>query len=79
MKPLKFTEYLLPAHWASALINGDYSGLDYKEADELDAWVRFAKPGYCVGCSDEAEFCGRNDATNLGGDCLVFTFAGKTS
>lgn len=32
------TEVTGPAHWASALINGDRSGLDANEIDELDQW-----------------------------------------
>lgn len=27
-----------PAHWASALVNGDYSGLDDSEVRQLWAW-----------------------------------------
>jgi hypothetical protein len=46
-----------PALWASALINGDLSGLDFYGPDcvaEFEAWVK-ANPGKnVVDCSNEA-------------------------
>lgn len=45
-----------PAHWASALVNGDLTGLDYYGPDcvaEFEAWVK-ANPGRnVVDCSNE--------------------------
>lgn len=45
-----------PAHWASALVNGDLTGLDYYGPEcvaEFEAWVR-ANPGRnVVDCSNE--------------------------
>lgn len=69
--------YILPAYWASALINDDYSGLDIQDEVGLRAWVKRIKPGHrveCVECSDEPYFAHRNDATTLGGDVLEFYF-----
>jgi len=73
---MKFTEYTLPAFWASALINADYSGLSDEEEKALNAWLDAEKPGYCVGCSESEEFCWRHDASDfaLACDCLIFTF-----
>lgn len=71
---LKFVEYTLPAYWACALINGDESGMDDDEVKEMDAWLKHEKPGHCVNCSEESFFAWDNDATDLGGDCLVYTF-----
>lgn len=71
---MKFVEYTLPAHWASALINSDTSGMTDEEEQELNEWLEDEKPGYCVGCSDESFFTWRNDATQLGGECLTYTF-----
>lgn len=45
-----------PAHWASALINGDTSGLEPDDLAELEAWVT-ANPeqaGEVVSCDGEA-------------------------
>lgn len=39
----------LPAYWASALINGDYSGLDASERQQLEAEVaKLATDGWEV-------------------------------
>ena len=45
--------YTLPAYWASYLINGDASGLEPGEQEQIDAWL--AKEGLPspVSCSDE--------------------------
>lgn len=74
MTAIKTQTYTLPAHWASALINGDTSGMEDAEEKEMDVWLDAEKPGWCVDCTDEAEFRRSNDATSLGGDCLTFTF-----
>jgi hypothetical protein len=62
----------LPAAWASALINDDYSGLSDSEAADVNAWVR-DNPHYggCFTCSDYAELS-RFDG--LLTDCLIYTF-----
>ena len=74
MSTLKFTEYVLPAHWASALINGDDSGMEEEEIEEMDQWLKHIKPAFCVACSDEIEFRHRCDADVLACDCLTYTF-----
>lgn len=66
--------YILPAYWASALINDDRSGMEDTDEKELTKWLLKENPGYCVGCSDEPYFAHRNDATNLGCDVLEFYF-----
>ena len=66
--------YTLPAYWASYLINGDDSGLTSLERKEIDCWCRGNNVGNCLDCSEEAEFAWGNDATDLGGDVLDFTF-----
>lgn len=67
----------LPAHWASALINGDYTGLSDSEEEELKAWLK-ANPGYGdpVSVSDYPEFKTKHDASDfvLPTDCLEFTY-----
>jgi hypothetical protein len=71
---MKTTTYILPAYWASALINADESGMENKEIEEINAWLDRVKPGYCVGCSDNEHFAHGNDANSLGGDVLEFYF-----
>ena len=74
-------EFTLPAHWASALINGDFSGL----SDEEDAAVRYwldTEPdigGDALSCTDEPEFRRYYDADGLACDCLTFTFPMKAN
>lgn len=70
---LNIVKYVLPAYWASALINGDYSGLDDDDAKMLDAWLKREKPGFAVDAEDE-HFAHRNDAGTLPGDVMTYTF-----
>ena len=73
-------DFTLPAHWASALINGDFSGLDDDDDDDDDAAVRYwldTEPdigGDALSCTDEPEFRAYYDADGLACDCLTFTF-----
>ena len=40
MKYQKVLTVTLPEHWASALINMDYSGLDAEEEREVKQWMK---------------------------------------
>lgn len=71
---IKTEEFLLPAHWACYLINGDASGMTDTEQAEVDEWETMNAPGPCIGCADTAEFCWRGDDGPLGADRCVFTF-----
>jgi hypothetical protein len=79
---LAFTEtkLLLPAHWACALINGDYTGFDITPSDahEISIICEVQRLyGSCVAASDYPEFAWTHDATAdgvLAADCLTFTF-----
>ncbi len=64
--------YILPAYWASYLINGDFSGLLHGEKEEIDSFI--AGKGNCVSCSDEQYYKNSNDANNLSGDVLEYYF-----
>lgn len=66
--------YVLPEYWASALINGDYSGLSDDEEKQIQEWFNRVQPGDCVACSDEPYFSNRNDAGTLAGNVLEYTF-----
>jgi len=67
--------YTLPAHWASYLINGDASGLEDSEQEQVDAWRDYhPELSACVDCTQEPEFRHSNDADFLGGDTLKYTF-----
>lgn len=68
----KFEEVILPAYWASALINNDESGLSEQDSHDLHEWIdNNPEYGLCVNCSDEI-IIERFD--NLLTECLTFTF-----
>ena len=58
----------VPAHWLPALVNGDESGLDDRESEQLQAFRKDELSGgwYVSGCSDEGEFSSDHDATGYG-------------
>lgn len=67
---------VLPACWASALINDDESGLDDAEIETISMFMEAVEPGRCVGCSDAPFFARTHDAIDFAkaGDCLEFQF-----
>lgn len=74
-------DYTLPVHWASALINGDDSGLDDDEQDALDEFVNdmVQQHGkcYCIGVKEDTNFVKYHDAEIYGilaCDCATFVF-----
>jgi hypothetical protein len=77
MKTIKLT---LPEFWASALINGDYSGLEDDEVQELEQWLSWAKDqnyGFCLDVNtDERFFLQYHDASAyvLACECLEYIF-----
>ena len=71
---MKTTIYTLPAYWASALINGDFSGLEDSEEKEINDFIAGENLGSCLDCTTDPEFKRTNDAGTLAGDCLDFTF-----
>lgn len=55
---LKQHTFDAPAHWASALVNGDMTGLSDTEAAEFEAWCALQASLWVVDCSEET-FIGR--------------------
>lgn len=55
----KFVEIVAPTAWASALVNGDLSGLEDREVEALENWLYVERRKtdselfYCVGCADD--------------------------
>lgn len=70
---MRTVEYILPAHWASYLINGDDSGLD--DADKRDIPAFLDGKGHCLGCSDISWFARSNNFSSVGGLVMSFTFS----
>ena len=73
---MKTETYELPAFWASALINDDWTGLEDEDESALKAWLEAFEPGYCIDVSDEPFFTKWHDAQEyvLACDGLVYTF-----
>lgn len=74
MKTLEPITYVLPAYWASYLINGDDSGISPEDKAQADSFLKRESLPVPVSCSDEQYFSWHNDATDLGGDVLEYTF-----
>lgn len=62
----------LPAYWASALINGDYSGCTDSEEKEINDFLA-ANPhlGSCLDCSEETQLTRYN---GMIAECLDYDF-----
>ncbi len=77
---MKTKTYWLPAHWASALVNGDTTGLDDADENMLD-WVMTAEDlSAPIACGEEVSFLKYHDAQPYGVlacDCLEYTFPGS--
>lgn len=71
---IKTEEFLLPAHWASYLINGDASGMTDEEEAEVQEWEVAHAPGPCIGVADTAEFSLLGDDGLGGVERTTFTF-----
>jgi hypothetical protein len=68
--------YILPAYWASYLINGDDSGLSDSELNQCNDWLEKEGNPQIVDCG-ESYFSWHNDAqsviTRVGGDVCEYT------
>ena len=64
--------YILPAYWASYLINGDDSGISGQDKAECDQWLESNGNPNIVDCG-ESYFSWDNEATTLGGDVCDYT------
>jgi hypothetical protein len=81
---METTTYTLPAYWASALFNGDLSGLEESEEEALMLLIvgeQLPDPIGIVGDDDEygpeSFFCTYHDARPYGVlacDCLEYIF-----
>lgn len=68
-------DYKLPTHWASALVNDDYSGLTEEDEKELKTFLDMLPDGYTATATiEELGFCSSNDAGTLACDCSLYTF-----
>lgn len=63
-------EFTLGSWWASALINGDYSGLNDKEEKQLNDWLNYVHNSYGDGHWNgfEESYFGLDEVTGQYGD-----------
>ena len=76
---MELTTYWLPAHWASALINGDFTGLEEDDEEALMRVIAGEDLPDPVTVGDEVSFRKYHDAHPYGVlacDCLEYTFPG---
>lgn len=67
--------YILPAYWASYLINEDASGITPEDKAHADRFMKTRNLPFPVSCSDESWFQKWNDSDNgLAGDVMEFYF-----
>jgi len=78
---MKIETYTLPAHWASALINDDTSGMDYYEEKPFQEFCAYMLKehgnNWPLDCSEDAQFMTHHDARRFGVlacDVLDYTF-----
>lgn len=72
---MKAEKVILPAFLASALINGDVSGIEDEDMKWVDVAERYCEPGYIVSCGDEPFFSRYCDLPgfHLAADMLEYT------
>jgi hypothetical protein len=65
-------DYTIGSHFASALINGDYSGLEDHEEAALNAWIdAHEERGSHWDCNDDnPEFC-TDEVSGLKAECVL--------
>ncbi len=76
-----FADWLLPSHWASALINDDWTGYDQEEIDQIETVLHRSglSTHRCVDVADDSSFMQRpsywpESYGLLAGDYATFTF-----
>ncbi len=65
-----------PAHWASAFINGDLTGLEPDDLADFEAWVQANQQNNVVDCSSEPHIGRWN---GLQTELLTYTTLGPAS
>ena len=74
MKIIDQINWIIPSHYASAIINNDYSGLTDEEEIEINNFLSNKIKGQLTieNMEDDHYFSWINDVNNLGSDVLNF-------
>lgn len=78
---MTFTTERLPSHWASALINDDWTGYSEEECEALQSFIANELNGlHCVGVEEDSSFQQAPSYYRwlLAGDYSTFTFQEET-
>jgi hypothetical protein len=70
---MRTRNFVLPAHFASFLVNGNSTSLELEEVSDMVAFTEKHNLLNCIDCSEQY-FSWRNDLNDLGGDVMEFTF-----
>ena len=71
---MRTRNFVLPAHFASYLINGDASSLSMDDVDAIEHFMAKRNLSDCIDCSEDSWFAWVNDMYYIGGDVMRFTF-----
>lgn len=81
MSKIEIETFILPAHWAVALINGDTSGMTDEDEAAIDDFLVAQSDGtsfiHCVDMGEDEGFMRHHDASDFlpfACDCATFTF-----
>lgn len=75
---MTINSFILPDHWASALINDDWTSIDDKEEEKCILQFLADNPSLiCIDVQDDSSFVKYHDAADYGvlaSDCSTFLF-----
>jgi hypothetical protein len=72
---MKANVYILPAHWVTALVNDDFSGLEEHDETRLNNWIEKVDPGHAITPDGEPYFQhGHSENRNEGADVYTVKF-----
>lgn len=79
---LEYITYRLPAHWSTALVNADRTGLTDDECHALDVWLANHSDeigGACLSADDFDDFDRTPDLPEYAGPVMTYTFPRKVA
>jgi len=78
----QYEPYTICTHYISALVNGDYSGLDDDDTRLVNDWVDSLPDYHTIQCSESEPDFRRDDISGLMADCIdvyIWTYLNKAN